>query len=75
MARPCLPVNVKIPASEPVKAQALLLQLKPILAENEDSVFSVPAEVARKVRLYSKMANPFSSEPLNFRNKYCSILK
>jgi hypothetical protein len=73
--RNSLPVNVKIPASEPGKKQTLLQRLEYILEENEDSMLSFPAEVACNVRLYSKMTNPFSSGPLNFRNRYGSILK
>lgn len=46
-----LPINVQILTLEPWRENTLLLRLEHIMEENEDSVLSLPAEIAYEVRI------------------------
>ena len=46
-----LPLNVHLLTVEPWKERSLLLRLEHIMEANEDSVLSLPVEVAYEVRI------------------------
>jgi len=48
-----LPMNVHLLTVEPWKEGALLLRLEHIMEANEDSVLSLPVEVAYEVRIWT----------------------